>query len=64
MRISNLNTNDQRYDTTGCSGVLRTILPPPLLEHLRHGQIFKFASNIPGWTWWQAMSAREKDEQK
>jgi hypothetical protein len=64
MRISDLNTNDQIDDVTPLGAVLRTILSPPLLKHLGHGQICKLASNIPRWTWWQAMSAREKKEQK
>ncbi len=65
MRISDLNTSDQSNDSLRTLGVLlRTILSPPLLKHLGHGRIFKFPSNIPRWTRWQMMSAREKEEPK
>jgi hypothetical protein len=63
MRISDLNANNQTAnDDTPLDTVLRTILSPPLLKHLGHSRIFKFPSNIPMWTWWQAMSMGEKEE--
>ena len=64
MRISDLNTIDQADDGAILSIVLHTIFSPPFLEHIRHGHVYKLASDIPRWSWWQAMSAREKKEQK
>jgi hypothetical protein len=64
MKICDLNTNDQADDMAPLGAVLRTVLSPPLLKHLRHCRICKLPSDIPRWTWWQSMSAREKEEQK
>lgn len=64
MRISDLNTIDQVDDGAPPSVVLHTILPPPLLEHLGHGDICKLPGNIPRWTWWQTISARKNEKQK
>ena len=63
MRIYDLKTVDQADDGAILSVMLHTILSPPLLEHLGHGHVYKLASDIPWWSWWQAMSAREKEEQ-
>jgi hypothetical protein len=64
MRIFDLNTVDQADDGAILSVMLHTILSPPLLEYLGHGHVYKLASDIPRWTRWQAMPAREKKEQK